>query len=197
MELPEFLQIGLRHAWWFTAVFGMGNVYFLLRYPRRFSRRVFRFPSFDTLRERVVSYVSVAIFMRGLMLLTVFVPMRTGTVWFYSGLAVFIFGFVLYTNAMVHFAEADPNSPVVTGVYRISRHPMQVFSLVMWVGVGLATASPVILGICCIQPLLARVYMIAQERFCVQQYGEPYREYLARTPRFLGVTQYNIRRAPV
>lgn len=188
MKIPEFLLIGWWHGWWFTVVFGMVNGFIMLRYPRCFSKRVLRVPPFTTLREKVVSYISVLVFTRGLMILTVFIPIRSETIWFLPGMAVFAAGTALYTNAMIHFAKTDLNRPVVTGIYRFSRHPMQVFSLIMWVGVGMATASPIILVICMVQVLLVRVFMISQERFCLDQYGEGYRAYLQRTPRFFGFT---------
>ncbi len=190
MAIPEFLQISWYHGWWFTMAFGLVNCCFLFRYPRRFPKRVFRFPSFKSTPEKVISLISVVVFTRGLMILTIFVPIRQESIWFYPGLGIFLAGMFCYVNAMKHFAETEMDKPVTTGVYRLSRHPMQVFSLIMWIGVGLATTSPVILLVCCVQPVIARVFMISQERFCLLKYGEVYREYLRRTPRFLVLTEY-------
>jgi len=190
MQPYGMFQIGWEDAWWFTVAFGLVNAVFLLRGGRKFRGRVIQFPLFSSRVEKIVSYLSVVVFMRGLMVLTVFVPLRLDSLWFCPGLAVYAAGLVLYTGALHQFSRADRDRPVTAGVYRISRHPMQVFSLVMWLGVGMATASPVILAVCCVQPFLARVFMISQERYCLQRYGDPYREYLERTPRFLGIRRY-------
>jgi len=55
---------------------------------------------------------------------------------------------------------------------------------VMWIGVGIATTSWVILLACGIQLILFRPFLIAQERFCLDTYGESYKEYMQKTPRY-------------
>jgi protein-S-isoprenylcysteine O-methyltransferase Ste14 len=51
----------------------------------------------------------------------------------------------------------------------------------MWISVGIATTSWAILLVCVIQLFLSRPFLIAQERFCLDTYGESYREYMQRT----------------
>jgi protein-S-isoprenylcysteine O-methyltransferase Ste14 len=60
--------------------------------------------------------------------------------------------------------------------------------LLVIVGIGIACASWVFL-------LVAIVFAVAQmhilaipeERFCLEKYGDAYREYMARTPRWVGI----------
>lgn len=187
MNIQEFISIGWSNGWWFTAIFGLVNLFFLMKYPRCFSKRLLRFPPFKSKFDKVISMISVVLFMRGIMVYTLFVTIKIGTILFYVGLIVYVIGLILYTGAMGAYATTEIQKPVVTGVYRVSRHPMQVFSLFMWVGVGLATHSWIILAICCVQPFLSYWFLKAQEEYCLVQYGEMYRDYLQNTPRYLGI----------
>jgi len=54
----------------------------------------------------------------------------------------------------------------------------------MWIGIGIATMSCVILLACAIQLFLSRPFLIAQEQFCLSLYGESYKEYIQKTPRY-------------
>lgn len=181
--IPE-LQIGLWTGWWFSAAFGLINLVLVAVYPKGFSRRLFRFPRFTSLKERIISMSSVFLFGRGMIIYSVFVPLRVDTVWFHIGTAVFVLGLIVHTMAMINFAATQPDQPVTKGIYRFSRHPMQVVAIVMWLGVGTATTSWVIILACCLQVILSHRFLIAQERFCVEKYGEKYREYMEKTPRY-------------
>lgn len=75
------------------------------------------------------------------------------------------------------------NVPVTKGVYRISRHPQLVGEILIYVSIGIT-------GLSWIFPLVAFLALIvehnlvtAEERICLKQYGDVYREYMNRTPR--------------
>ncbi len=187
MAILDSISIGWMNGWWFTALFGLVNVAFIIKNPKHFSKRIFRLPPFNSLFERVVSMISVIVFTRGMMIFTIFATIKTGTSLFYVGILIFFAGMLFYIGALSAYAKTEEASPVTTGVYRISRHPMQVFSIIMWVGVGLATHSWIIIMLCCTQPFLMHRFLISQERFCLEKYGEPYRDYFERTPRYLAI----------
>ena len=185
MEIFELFKIDWIGAWWFTAAFGISNLYFIIKYPRSYSKRLFTFPNFASRWEKVTSIISMVLFMRGMMIYTVFIPVTIHTAWFYAGLIIFLAGLIFYLNAMKVYAETAENVPVVKGAYKITRHPMQNFSVMMWIGVGIAAADWIILLICCAQPFLSRWFLEAQERYCQDRYGRVYQEYLMRTPRYI------------
>jgi protein-S-isoprenylcysteine O-methyltransferase Ste14 len=183
--LPEF-QIGWLNGWWYPAVFGLVNLGLIVAYgPRTFGKRLVRLPPFASPFEKILSLAAVFLFGRGLMIYSIFVTMKWNTVWFYLGTALFLSGLPVYARAIVNFATTPLDRPVVKGVYRFSRHPIQLFSIVMWIGVGIATTSWLILLVCGIQFFLSRPFILAQERFCLDTYGELYKEYMQRTPRYL------------
>jgi protein-S-isoprenylcysteine O-methyltransferase Ste14 len=137
--------------------------------------------------EKILSLTSVFLFGRGLMVYSIFVTIKWDSAWFYIGTALFLAGLAVYTRALVNFATTPSDRLVVKGVYRFSRHPIQLLGIVMWIGVGIAATSWVILLVCVIQFFLSRPFLIAQERFCLDTYGESYKEYMQKTPRYFRV----------
>jgi len=180
--VPEF-QIGLWSAWWFVVFYVLLNITLVAIYPKDFAQRVFGVPEFDSRKERVFSMLNFVLY-TGVMVYCVFLPLILGTLWFYAGLAVFVLGIIFYTMAMINYASSPPDHPVTQGIYRISRHPMQVTAIIVWLGAGIATASWVIMAACIAQSVLSYPSMVVQERYCIEKYGEPYREYMKTSPRY-------------
>ena len=182
--LPEF-QIGWWNGWWYPALFGLINLVLIMAYgPRTFGKRLVRMPPFSSQIEKILSLASVFLFGRGMIIYSLFVTIKLTTLWFYLGTAIFLAGLIVYTQALVNFASAPSDRPAVKGAYRYSRHPIQLLGIVMWIGVGIATTSWVILLACGIQLFLSRPFLIAQERYCLDTYGESYKEYMLKTPRY-------------
>jgi protein-S-isoprenylcysteine O-methyltransferase Ste14 len=183
--LPEF-QIGWLNGWWYPALFGLINLVLIAVYgPRTFGTRLVRMPPFSSRIEKILSLASVFLFGRGMIIYSFFVTIKLTTPWFYFGTTIFLIGLIFYTQSLVNFASTPSDHPVVRGIYRYSRHPIQLLGIVMWIGVGIATTSWVILLACVIQLFLSRPFLIAQERYCLDTYGESYKEYMQKTPRYV------------
>ena len=118
------------------------------------------------------------------MVYTVFVPFKGGGAWFYGGITIFVLGLIAHPYAMINFATTPPDKSIVKGVYQYSRHPMQILGIVMWLGVGMSTGSWVIILACAIQIFLCRRFLIAQERSCLESYGEEYSRYMVKVSRY-------------
>jgi protein-S-isoprenylcysteine O-methyltransferase Ste14 len=119
---------------------------------------------------------------------SVFLPLRLGTVWFYVGLPISIVGLIAYASVTLTFAKTQVEErPLAGGLYRFSRHPMYVTQLVMLIGVGIACASWVFLLFAIVYSALSFAYATTEERHCLAKYGHAYREYLDRTPRWIGI----------
>jgi protein-S-isoprenylcysteine O-methyltransferase Ste14 len=101
---------------------------------------------------------------------SIFLPLRLGTI------------------VIVSFA-ANPigKEPVTTGLYRYSRHPMYITQLVMFIGVGIATASWLFLLLTIVYTALSLIYVGTEEHICLEKYGDAYRNYVNRTPRWIGL----------
>ena len=119
---------------------------------------------------------------------SVFLPLRLGTIWFYVGFPISMVGVVTYMMVIVSFATTPIDAkPLTKGLYRYSRHPMYITQLVMFIGVAIATASWVFLLFSIVYSILSLVLAIPEERSCLEKYGDAYREYINRTPRWIGI----------
>jgi protein-S-isoprenylcysteine O-methyltransferase Ste14 len=122
-----------------------------------------------------------------LVIYSIFIPLKLGTVWFYVGLPICLLGLILYTIVFVNFATTPPDKPVTKGIYRYSRHPMYLTPFLVFIGVGIASASWVFLVFSVIYIILPPFFIVPEEHFCLKTYGDAYREYMNRTPRWIGI----------
>ena len=118
---------------------------------------------------------------------SIFVPLKLGTGWFYAGFPIYLVGLISYALVWVGFATTPPDKLITKGIYRYSRNPMQLSQVVIYLGVGIATASWVFLLLSALFMIMPRLWVDAEERHCLKHYGDAYREYMKRTPRWLGI----------
>jgi protein-S-isoprenylcysteine O-methyltransferase Ste14 len=64
---------------------------------------------------------------------------------------------------------------------------MYVTTLIVLIGVGIASASWLVLLLSALYMVFTTIAIPAEERFLLEQYGEAYREYINRTPRWIGI----------
>jgi len=88
---------------------------------------------------------------------------------------------------MVNFTTTPADEPVIKGLYRYSRHPQYLTQSSMFIDIGTASASWVFLFFQIITMILINILVIPEEHFCLDKYGDAYREYLNRTPRWVGI----------
>jgi protein-S-isoprenylcysteine O-methyltransferase Ste14 len=117
----------------------------------------------------------------------IFLPLKLGTLWFYIGLPVYLIGLIIFIGAIVNIAKTPAGKPFTKGAYRFSRHPMTFWGNIMHLGVSIASASWVFLLFSIAVAILLYYLVIAEERGCLEQYGDAYREYINRTPRWIGM----------
>ena len=135
---------------------------------------------------RAVSYVSMAVDIVAVAY-SIFLPLKLGTIWFYAGLAIFLTGLAVLTAATVNFATTTMDVPITRGIYHYSRHPLYLASLLIYLSVGIASASWVFLLVFFVQSVFIRIAVVGEESYCLEKYSDAYREYIDRTSRWLGL----------
>jgi protein-S-isoprenylcysteine O-methyltransferase Ste14 len=188
--VPEF-EIGLWNAWIFLVpyllIFGSFNILLKrLSLIKKESPAFWASPSYAGL-ERMYSQL-LRVIMAILLLYSVFLPLAIGTVWFYAGLAVYLMGFVFIILATLAFIATPVDKPNTTGIYSISRHPIYLGTWSLSIGIGIASASWVyiLLALILLAPI-RNALMIPEERQCCERFGNSYREYMNKTPRWIGI----------
>jgi protein-S-isoprenylcysteine O-methyltransferase Ste14 len=120
-------------------------------------------------------------------LYSIFLPLKLGTAWFYTGLPISLLGIVMYIVISVTIVRTPVGEPITGGLYRYSRHPMYVFGFLAPLGAGIAAASWLFILLTIIMIITHCMNGIPEERSCLAAFGDAYREYMDRTPRWLGI----------
>ena len=183
--IPEF-EVGLWNAWIFMLI-SLLTLPFLFHISKR---RVI--PSQDeefnafSKRNKMLFISSKFIFFIAA-IYSIFLPLKLGTIWFYIGVPVTIIGLAGMIIVMVNWANTPSNEPITKGFYKYSRHPMYVTYFFVLLGVSVATASCLFVLFLIIFTIGAVAFADFEEKGCLEQYGEAYREYAKRTPRWIGI----------
>jgi protein-S-isoprenylcysteine O-methyltransferase Ste14 len=135
---------------------------------------------------KTANLITHAIIMPFTLIFGIFVPIKVGTWWFYSGLLVYLLGLAVVLMYSIAFATAPLGEPLSKGVYAISRHPAYAGFFLAYVGIGIACASWVILLFALVWIVSWHFGVVEEERMLLDKYGEAYRQYMNRTPRWIG-----------
>ena len=122
-----------------------------------------------------------------ILIYSIFLPLKLGTMWFYIGLPITLLGLVIEVIALVNWATTPPNEPITRGLYRYSRHPMYISDVIFHIGLGIATASWILLLFAVLWVVTGFILANPEELDCSRKYGDAYREYMKRTPRWIGL----------
>jgi protein-S-isoprenylcysteine O-methyltransferase Ste14 len=136
--------------------------------------------------EKVIFRFS-KVFLMLLFLYSIVLPLKLGTLWLYVGLPISLLGIVMYIIVSLNIATTPIDRPITTGLYRYSRHPMYVTSFITPIGAGIASASWLFLLLSVLCIITHFINGISEERLCLEVYGSQYKEYLDRTPRWIGI----------
>jgi protein-S-isoprenylcysteine O-methyltransferase Ste14 len=183
--MPEF-EIGLWNAWIFMLI----SLLTLPSFFRIAKSRVI--PSqdeeFNALsRSNKILFCSSKFIFFIAAIYSIFLPLKLGTIWFYVGASITLIGLVGNIVVMLNWANTPPNEPIIKGFYRYSRHPMYVTYFLVFLGVSVATVSWLFVLFLIIFTAGAVTFADFEEQGCLEEYGDAYREYMNRTPRWIGI----------
>jgi len=118
---------------------------------------------------------------------SIFLPLKLGTVWFFTGFLIYLLGAIIMTIAMLDFFTTAVDKPVTKGVYNFSRNPMYFGMFLILGGTGIACVSWIFLLLTAVFIILLHIAVVSEERVCLKKYGNAYREYMNKTPRWIGI----------
>ena len=185
MSLIPAFDIGVWNAWIFIIPYLLMNFGLPFLVINRKST-FWAWPSYARLERTYL--LAGMVFMGSMWIYSIFLPLSLGTAWFYGGLAVYLMGWAFLILALLVFTTSPVDKPNTTGVYRISRHPWYIGMFLLYIGTGIASASWVYILVALLLLATYRsAYMIPEERMCCEKFGDAYREYMNRTPRWIGI----------
>jgi protein-S-isoprenylcysteine O-methyltransferase Ste14 len=185
MTLVPAFEIGVWNAWIFV-LYALVLIFLVPVINRSVSKTGGHGPALSKTESIILYSYHIIYFLQ--CIYSIFLPLKLGTLWFYIGLPIALVGLVIYTMVIASFITTPLDREVMTkGPFRYSRHPMYLSSSLALIGVGIACASWLFILLSVAYMVLSMVYAASEERFLLEKYGDPYREYMNRTPRWIGV----------
>lgn len=104
---------------------------------------------------------------------------------FYAGAVIYLLGLVFCAATIINFAVPSQEGLNTNGLYRISRNPMYVSYFMIFAGCALMTESLILGGIVMLFILSSHWIILAEERWCIEKFGEAYKRYMEQARRYL------------
>ena len=183
MTLFPKLSVGWLNGWILLAVYGLVFGAVVRSLPKDVIARLYDKSNW-TPSQRVLTIVG-KLLSSVLFVILAFSPLQIGRPIFIIGSALFVLGLLGLVIALFNFSAARPGRPATTGLYRISRNPQWVMLIIVFVGGSLAAGSWSALLLFAMAAACYHFRILAEERSCIATYGDAYRAYLTRVPRYL------------
>jgi len=179
--IPTF-EVGLLNGWILLAFEFLIQGSLLLIFPKDVVSRLFSRSGWSV-KQRVFMIIGKA-FSLACLILIILTPLEINSNVFIVALILYATGLAGLVAAMLNFKDTPLGQPVTKGVYRISRHPQIVALFVIFLGICGAIGSWAALFTLIISKLFQHFAILAEEEVCLRQYGESYRAYMERVPRY-------------
>lgn len=189
MSVVPAFEIGIWNGWIFIMLLFITALVPLSINNDKFEKRMAGEPKGSEQKKvtRITNTITHVIIMPLTLILSIFLPIKFGTWWFYIGLPIYLIGLMFVLLFSISFASAPLDEPISKGVYAISRHPGYFGYFLAYLGISIACASWIFL-ICALVWIISWQFgVVEEERILLDKYGEAYRQYMNRTPRWVGI----------
>ena len=185
MGLIPALRLGWFNGWTLVCFLYLMFGAFLTTIPKDVRARLFYYDRSHWSKKQRVFYVMGRVSVLVYLVLAIFTPLRTDISVFVPGIILFALGLIGFIIALSNFKNMRPNQPATEGFYRISRHPQILMLFISSLGISIAMGSWLALFIVVISKIFGHSRTLAEEEACIEQYGDAYRNYMKRVPRYL------------
>lgn len=183
MSLIHELKIGLFNAWLPLLFFNILMMALPYLISKEGAKRAVDTSWYEK-KDKIMMILSF-VFWYGLLIYSIWIPLKTGTVWFYTGLIIILPCLVCYIIANHNYMSAPPGKAITKGMYKISRHPLYVFSSFILTSIFISSASWSMLFITTVYMIITHQLVKAEEQYCLRKYGDEYHKYMNSVPRYL------------
>jgi protein-S-isoprenylcysteine O-methyltransferase Ste14 len=184
MALMPAFEIGVWNAWIFVVPMLIMSFFDMRVTAARESGKSGDF-QLTRKEKRIINAIFLPLV--GSFIYAIFLPLRLGEAWLYSGLVIYLLGVAFSIAAILNFATSPKDRVITEGLYSISRNPMYIGLILMQVGLGISCSSWLYLLLTLVLLILLNENLSAEERYCLHRYGDSYREYKNKTPRWIGI----------
>jgi protein-S-isoprenylcysteine O-methyltransferase Ste14 len=135
--------------------------------------------------EKPLNIISMGAVILGF-IYSIFLPLEINTILFYIGILIFLFGFIFNLSILTTIRNAKPDKPFTKGPYKYSRHPGYSSLFMIMISVSIMSLSWIFLILTIICGIHLVIVAPVEEKYCLEKYGRIYKEYIERTPRWMG-----------
>ncbi|MDH5691277.1 MAG: isoprenylcysteine carboxylmethyltransferase family protein [Candidatus Bathyarchaeota archaeon] len=187
--IPEF-ELGVYNAWilvlsFFVFCTGLPSLITRVFITNKNPKDSDEPSSFDEQEKKLQNIFIIAL--AASVIYSIFLPLELGTAWFYVGVSISLLGMIFNIMAEMNFRTTSIDKPVTKGVYRISRNPQLFGAFLAFIGISVACASWLFLLFTLAMIAAYNILVVSEERWCLEKYGTAYREYMNRTPKWIGI----------
>jgi len=183
LELFPALELGWLNGWILIFLLYLTYSILFLTFPKHVIARLYD-RSGRSKRQKILIRIGVLLAF-AYFVLAIYTPLKIGTYVFIPGITLFILGLAGFVVALINFKNTPIDQPVTEGLYRLSRNPQQLSFFITFIGISIAMGSWLALFIQMVSSLFLHVRILAEEKACLERYGDSYREYMKRVPRYL------------
>ncbi|MDR1961056.1 MAG: phosphatidylethanolamine N-methyltransferase family protein [Gracilibacteraceae bacterium] len=126
---------GLSNTLWYFIAYGAVTALAMRFMPKNKRKKILTYTPQGSHLEKGATIISM-ISKYAAMLVSLFVPIAMNPLTLWAGNALYAVGLTLATLAMWQFSKAELDLPITSGIYRISRNPMQVMGFVLCIGIA-------------------------------------------------------------
>jgi protein-S-isoprenylcysteine O-methyltransferase Ste14 len=185
---PAF-EIGLWNAWILMVLLLAAGTLPLYIDNEKTKKRCEGEPTWSELTKtaKIVFVITHIMILPFTLIYSIFLPLKLGTLWFFAGLPIYLLAIVMSLMYSTSFSTAPLSEPMSKGVYAISRHPAYFGLFLGYIGIGIACVSWVFLLCALVWIVSWHFGVVEEERILLEKYGDAYREYMNRTPIWIGI----------
>ena len=189
MSLVPAFEIGIWNAWILTLFMFLTYIPGQLINKEAMNKINENWISEEVSRtEKLLANLTHVLIIPVTIIYSVFLPLKLGTAWLYVGIPIYFIGLIMNLMVGINIATIPfDKQPITKGVYRFSRHPAYFGGILIFLGIGIACASWVFLLLAVAWIVMWQIAVSGEERSLLKRYGDSYREYMNRTPRWIGI----------
>jgi len=181
--LPEF-RLGIVNGWIPLGLYFLALILSILPYSQE--ARIWLFQNPVNRGQKILLFIRRLgqFSMMAYILMMIFTPLNFHLFVFLLGVLIFFSGLFLEISALRSFRMAPVGQPVVVGPYRISRNPQWVGLFLVLLGSAVAAGIWLFIVMVLVVGVIYHIQILDEEASCIQKFGETYRSYMERIPRY-------------
>jgi len=185
MKIFPDLQAGILNGWIPLVLYMIGLILSVSLYSKASRLWLFNNPIGESKRVLVFIRLCGQLAMMVYIAMMVMTPLNINNPIFPAGTAIYFIGYLFVMSALHYFRITPIDQPVVGGPYHVSRNPQWVGLFLVLLGSAITTTVWLYIGIVVIVGFVYHIQILDEEAACIKKYGEGYREYMKRIPRYI------------